>query len=98
MAVGWPCSDAVRQVFTCRPSLRAQFIFEQLILEDEVLLEAVAPAHLLVVMDDAVVEVDIRALLILIIGCLWLLMPLRGRTSRIRLAVLHLKPLLCAPQ
>lgn len=58
-------------------SVCAQLVFKGIILEHEVLLQAVAPAGLLIVVDDIVVEVYIRALLILIIRCLWLLVPLQ---------------------
>ena len=71
-------------------SLHTQFIFEQLVLQDKVLLEAVALAHLLVIMDDAVVEVDVGALLVLIIGCLWFLVPLQGAHQQLKGAPLHL--------
>ena len=64
--------------------LHTQLILQQLVLEDKVLLEAVAPAHLLVVMDDAVVKVHICPLLVLIIGCLGVLMPLDSIKSSLK--------------
>ena len=62
----------------------AQLVLKQLVFKDEILLEAVAPAHLLVVMDDAVVKVHIGPLLVLIIGCLGLLMPLQSIKGPLR--------------
>ena len=58
-------------------SVDAQFIFKRVVLEHEVLLQAVAPPDLLVIVHDVVVKVDVCPLLILLCGCLRLLMPLQ---------------------
>lgn len=67
-------------------ALHLQFILQSVILEREVLLEAVAPARLHVVMHYVVIEIYIRSLLILFIGELGLLMPLHNHKMAMSVA------------
>jgi len=56
----------------------SELVLQRVVLEQEVLLQAVAPAAVLVVVHDVVVKVHVRALLVVVVGALGLLVSLRA--------------------